>query len=184
MTLPRPVVLFNEEEIARRVAEVGAEIGRAYEGRAICVVGLMKGCLVFMADLIRAIPLDLSIDFVRVSSLHEAGAGKRTEIVYSTVPYEGKDVLLLQDIIDTGITLNFLLDHIQEHKPRSLKVCALVDRPTDRKIDLHPDWALFTLQAPREDRFVVGYGLDFGENYRGLPYLGVIPRPPGAARGA
>lgn len=186
MTLPKPGVLFPQDQIARRVAEVGAEIGNAFAGRELCVVGLMKSCLVFMADLIRAIPLDLSVHLLRVSSQREEGGGSaRTEIVYSTsVSYEGKEILLLDDIIDTGITLHFLLEHIREHKPRSLKVCALIDRPGDRKIDVHPDWALFTIKDPKEDRFVVGYGLDYAESYRGLPYLGAIPRPFALARGA
>lgn len=181
----KPVVLFSEDEIARRLKELGAEIAQAFAGREICVVGLMKSCLVFMADLIRAIPLDLTVHLVRVSSQREEGSGTaRTEIMYSTaVPYEGRDILLLDDIIDTGITLNFLLDHIREHKPRSLKVCALIDKPGERKIDVHPDWALFTLRERQEGRFIVGYGLDHGESYRGLPYLGSIARP-APARGA
>jgi hypoxanthine phosphoribosyltransferase len=179
-------VLFRPEEIARRISEVGAEIGRAFEGREICVVGLMKSCLVFMADLIRAIPSDLTMHLVRVSSMREEGLGTaRTEIIYSTtIPYAGRDILLLDDIVDTGITLNFLLDHIQEHRPRSLKVCALIDKPGARKIGVNPDWSVFTLPEPRDDRFVVGYGLDYEENYRGLPYIGTIPRPSPSARGA
>jgi len=185
MTLPRPAVLFSEDEIARRIAEVGAEIASEFGGKEIRVVGLMKGCLVFMGDLIRALPLDLSIDLLRVSSLREGPGSPRTEIVYSTtLSCEGRDVLLLNDIIGTGITLSFVLDHMREHKPRSLKVCALIDRPTERKIDVQPDWALFILREAPGDRHVVGYGLDFAESYRGLPYLGVIPRPATPARGA
>jgi hypoxanthine phosphoribosyltransferase len=182
----RAEVLFGPEQIARRIGEVGAEIGRAFAGREICVVGLMKSCLVFMADLIRAIPSELTVHLVRVSSMREEGSGTaRTEIIYSTtIPYAGRDILLLDDIVDTGITLNFLLDHIREHNPRSLRVCALIDKPGDRKIDVNPDWSVFTLPKPRDDRFVVGYGLDYAENYRGLPYLGTIPRPSPSARGA
>ncbi len=185
MTLPRPTVLFSEDEIARRIAEVGVEITREFGGKEIRVVGLMKGCLVFMGDLIRALPLDLSIDLLRVSSVREGPGSPRKEIVYSaTLPCEGKDVLLLNDVIGTGITLSFVLEHMREHKPRSLKVCALIDRPPDRKIDVHPDWALFRLREAPGDRYLVGYGLDFAENYRGLPYIGVIPRPASPARGA
>jgi len=176
----RPDVLFTPEQIARRIAELGPEIARVFDSREICVVGLMKSCLVFMADLIRRIPLDLTCHFVVASSLRDQGAGSvRTEIVYSTeIPYEGKNILLLDDVIDTGITLSFLLDRIRERRPRSLKVCALIDKPGDRKIDVHPDWAAFTLKEPLKDgRFIVGYGLDHAEGYRGLPYLGTIPRP-------
>jgi len=179
MTLQKPTVLFGADQIARRVTEVGAEIARGYEGRELHVVGLMKSCLVLMADLIRAIPRDVTLHFVRVSSAREQGAADlRTEIVFSTaVSYEGKDILLVDDIVDTGITLSFLLDHIREHRPRSLKVCALIDRPGERKVEVHPDWALFTLEGPKVDDFLVGYGLDYAESYRGLPYLGVIHRP-------
>lgn len=173
----KPDVLFTEAEIARRVDEIAVEVSRSYEGRELCVVGLMKSCLVFMADLIRRIPLDVTCHFLRSSSLRGGEGGSvRSDIVYSTeIPYEGRDILLLCDVIDTGITLNFLLDHIQEHGPRSLKVCAIIDKPSDRKIDVHPDWALFTLREPQKG-FIVGYGLDHGDNYRGLPYIGAIPR--------
>jgi hypoxanthine phosphoribosyltransferase len=150
------------------------------------VIGVMKSCLVFMADLIRAMPVEVSCHFLRVTSLREEGPGAlRTDIVYSTeTPYEGRDILLLDDIVDTGITLSFLLDHIRERKPQSLKVCCLIDKRGERKVDVHPDWAAFTLQEPY-DRFIVGYGLDYAENYRGLPYLGTIPfpGPPAGGRG-
>ena len=186
MTLVKPDVLFDEAQIARRVGELGREIGQSFAGNDLCVVGLMKSCLIFMADLVRKIPLDLTCHFVVASSLREQGAGSvRTAIVYSTeIPYEGRDILLLDDVIDTGITLSFLLDHIRERRPRSLKVCALIDKPGDRKIDVHPDWAAFTLKEPLKDgRFIVGYGLDHAEGYRGLPYLGTIPRPAPPAEG-
>lgn len=179
--IDKPVVLFSEEQIRQRVVELGREITRSFEGREVSVVGLMKSCLVFMADVIRVLPLDLTCHFVRASSLRGEGQGPaRTDIVYSTeIPYEGRDILLLDDIIDTGITLSFLLDHIRDHRPRMLKVCALIDKPGERKIEVEPDWAAFTLKESAPDRFVVGYGLDFGERYRGLPYLGTIPRPVG-----
>jgi hypoxanthine phosphoribosyltransferase len=186
MTRPRPEILFSQDQIAKRIAELGPEIARAFDAPEICVVGLMKSCLVFLADLIRTIPLDMSVHFLRVSSVRDdGGANPRTEIIYAaTIPYEGRDILVLDDIVDTGITLNFLLDHIREHKPRSLKVCALIDKPGERKIDVHPDWSVFTLADPPIDRFIVGYGLDHSESYRGLPYIGTIPRPasPAVAR--
>jgi hypoxanthine phosphoribosyltransferase len=178
----KPSMLFAEDQIEKRVAEIGAEIAQTFAGTEICVVGLMKSCMVFMADLIRSVPLDMTCHFLRASSLRDQGA-VRTDIVYSTeIPYEERDILLLDDIIDTGITLNFLVDHIRERSPRSLKVCALIDKPGERKIDIHPDWAAFTLKEP-VDRFIVGYGLDYGEHYRGLPYLGTIARPGAQAEG-
>jgi hypoxanthine phosphoribosyltransferase len=179
---PQADVFFDAEQIRRRIEALGAEIARGYDGEAVCVVGLMKSCLVFMADLIRALPLDLSCYFLQAASFREIAAGEdRTDIIYSSdIPYEGLNILLLDDIVDTGITLSFLLDHIRDHNPRSLKVCVLVDRPGERKVEIHPDWAAFTIDQPL-DRFIVGYGLDFDERYRGLPYLGTIPLPASVA---
>jgi hypoxanthine phosphoribosyltransferase len=176
---PKPKVLFSEAQIAARLAELGPQIAAVYRDRELTVVGLMKSCLIFMSDLVRRIPLDLSMHMVRVRSEHDDDGGTaRTEIVYTTnVPYEGRDILLLDDIVDTGITLNFLLEHIREHNPSSLRVCALIDKPGERKIDVKPDWAAFTLPDPMGDAFLVGYGLDHAESYRGLPYIGTIIRP-------
>lgn len=183
MTKPTPEVLFSEEQIRTRIREIGSLATQTFTGKEVCVVGLMKSCLLFMADLVRSVPLDMSCHFLRASSLRDEGHGPvRTDIVYSAeVPYEGRDVLLLADVVDTGITLNFLLDHMRDQRPRSLRVAAIVDKPGERKIEVHPDWALFTLDAPL-DRFLVGYGLDYQESYRGLPYIGTIPRPAAADR--
>lgn len=169
----KPEVLFTAEQIQKRIRQVGAEIAKEYAGRELCVVGLMKNCLVFMADLIRAIPIPLTCHMVRSTQGGKGG----TEIVYSAeVPYGGQHILLLDDVLDTGITLSYLVDHIREHHPESLKVCALIDRMQDRKVDMQPDWVLFSLREPL-DRFLVGYGLDYAELYRGLPYIGALPRP-------
>ena len=184
--MDKPAVLFTPEQIAARIRQIGSEVGRDFDGKEICVVGLIKSCMVFMADLVRAIPLDMTCHFLRVSSLRDASGGQeRTDIVYSTeIAYEDRHILLLDDIIDTGITLNFLLDHIRERRPRSLKVAALIDKPGDRKIEVQVDWAAFTLKESSGARFLVGYGLDYAEHYRGLPYVGTIPRPdrPGEGR--
>jgi hypoxanthine phosphoribosyltransferase len=187
MMTPKPAVLFSREEIARRVHELAAEISQAFAGKEICVVGRMRSCLVFMADLIREIPLETTCHFMKTYSLRDPGSGgaPRTDIVFSAeLPYEDQDILLLDPVIDTGITLNFLLDHIRERKPRSLRVCALIDKPAERKIEVSPDWAAFTIKEPfPADPFIVGYGLDDHEHVRGLPYLGTIPRPIVARRG-
>ncbi len=171
-------VLYPETEIARRVADLGQEIGREFAGRELCVLGLMKGSIVFMADLVRRIPLDLTMHLVRVTSHHEQTATRvMTEIAYSTaVPLEGRHVLVVADIVDTGITLSYLLGHIHELGPRSLRVCTLIDKPHARKIDVHPDWSAFSLHEPLAGRFLVGYGLDWMERYRALPFIGTIPR--------
>ena len=172
-------VLFAEDVIARRVAELGREIGESLAGRDVCVLGLMKGSLVFMADLVRRIPLDLTMHLVRVSSSREKDQGRvLTEIVYTTnVPLDGRDVLLVDDIVDTGITLSYLLGHLYEHGASSVKVCALVDKPESRKIGVRPDWSAFTVEGVEAEGFLVGYGLDWMERHRGLPYIGSIPRP-------
>jgi hypoxanthine phosphoribosyltransferase len=179
----KPAVLFSKEQIDGRIAALGEEIRQTYGDEEICLIGLMKSCLVFMADMMRAIPNEMSCHFLRATSLKEGAGSVRTDIIYSTdIPYEGRQILLLDDIIDTGITLSFLLNHIQEQKPRSLKVCALIDKPSDRKIDVQPDWAAFTIKEP-QPWFIVGYGLDHEERYRGLPYLGTIPRSEQPAAG-
>jgi len=172
-------VLYPEDVIARRVAALGAAIGEALAGREVCVLGLMKGSLVFLADLIRRIPLDLTVHLVRVTSHREQDRGRvMTEIVYSTsIPLEGRDVLLVEDIVDTGITLSYLLGHLHEHGARSVRVCALVDKPESRKLDVHPDWSAFSVRGPDAERFLVGYGLDWMERHRDLPYIGSIARP-------
>jgi hypoxanthine phosphoribosyltransferase len=172
-------VLFTEAEIARRVGELGGEIGRAFAGHEVCVLGLMKGSLIFMADLVRRIPLDLDVHLVRVTSQRERTAGRvLTEIVYSTaVPLEGRHVLLVDDVVDTGITLSYLLGHIHQQGAASVRVCALVDKPGARKIGVHPDWAAFTLDKPLPGRYLVGYGLDWQERYGALPFIGTIARP-------
>jgi hypoxanthine phosphoribosyltransferase len=177
-----PQVLFAREEIESRIRALGTEIGRTYGGQDLSVVGLMKSCLVFMADLIRAIPAPLTCHFLQSASLREReSAGARTDIVYTTeIPFAGRHILLLDDIIDTGITLSFLLDHIRDHGPKSLRVCALIDKPESRKIDVKLDWTAFKLEEPF-DRFIVGYGLDYQERYRELPYLATISIPPPTA---
>lgn len=184
MNLETPSVLFDEKRIRERLAELGGSISAAFEGSEICIVGHMKGCLVFVADLIRVIPLDTTCHFLTASALPGAGAGAAcTDISYSSeVLYEGRHVLLVEDVVDTGITLNFLLDHIRDASPASLKVCALIDKPGRRKVDVTLDWAAFTLDEP-ETGFVVGYGLDYDEHYRGLPYIGTIPRPAAFSEG-
>ena len=182
---PQPQVLFSREQIQGRVRELGREITTTFAGKEVCVVSLMKSCLLFTADLIREIPLDLTCHFLRVTSFRDEAAGPvRTDIVYSAeTTFEGRHILLLDDIVDTGITLNFLLDHIRERRPGTLKVCALIDKPDHRKIEVQIDWAAFTMREPMADRFLVGYGLDHAERYRGLPYIGTIPRPAPPAEG-
>ena len=174
---PQPPVLFDEEKIRGRIQDLGAEIGRAYEGSEICVVGLMKSCLVFMADLIRAIPCELTCHMLRVDSDAPTGSERPSKniVYYAQIPFNGRHVLLLDDVVATGITLDFILDHIRELKPRSLRTCVLVDLPAGRRVSVTPNWAAFTIDEPCNHQ-LVGYGLDSGEHYRGLAYIGSMPR--------
>jgi hypoxanthine phosphoribosyltransferase len=176
----KPVVLFGEERVRERVAALGREIGVEYAGREICVVGLIKSSLVFMADLIRAIPSELTCHLLRVRQAGPGGASPHELVYVSEIPYEGRDVLLIDDVLDTGITLNFILDHIRDRSPRSLRTCVLIDKPGERKAEVRPDWTAFTLEEGL-DGFLVGYGLDYQERYRGLPYIGTIPKPAAVA---
>lgn len=177
MSFPAADTLYSAEHIKQRVAELGAAITSSFDGQELSVITLLKSGMVFMADLIRQIPLDTTCHFLRVASTPDDHA-VRTDIVYSTeIGYAGRHVLIIDDIVDTGITLAFLIEHIKEQKPSSLKVCALIDKPGERKTDIHPDWAAFTIAEPVKDRFLVGYGLDYAERYRGLPFIGTIPRP-------
>ena len=176
-----PTSSSREEQIATRIAELGAEIAPAFGGSEICVVGLMKSCLVFMADLIRAIPSDLTCPLPAGHVAARGGGGRvRTDIVYST------DDPLRGPGHPAARRHHRHRDHPElparphpRARPRSLKVCALIDKPRERKIDVHPDWARFHAQGARADRFLVGYGLDYAERYRGLPYIGHHP-PAGA----
>lgn len=171
-------VLHSEEQIARRVADLGQEIGRAFAGEDLTVLGLTEDSIVFMADLIRRVPLDLTMHLLRVTSQPDPPGGVIAEIVYATgaTPMTGRNVLLVDDVVDTGVTLSYVLTHIREQGPRSLRVCTLVDKPHARKVDVQPDWVAFTLGEPDDDRFLVGYGLGWKARFRGLPYLATVPR--------
>ncbi|HHY47072.1 MAG TPA: hypoxanthine phosphoribosyltransferase [Firmicutes bacterium] len=165
-------VLIREEDIQRRVRELGEQISRDYRGQDLVVVGILKGALVFMADLVRCIDIPLSMDFVAVSSY--GMATKTTGVVRILkdldAPIEGRHVLIVEDIMDTGLTLHYLLENLRARKPLSLKICTLLDKPSRRKVDIVSDYNGF--QIP--DKFVVGYGLDFGEKYRNLRSVCVL----------
>lgn len=168
--MPRP--LLTEEQIATRVRELGAEITRAYAGRKLVLVCVLKGSYVFAADLSRAIDLPLRIEFLGVRSY---GADTRSSGVVQIThdlghPIEGEDVLIVEDIVDTGLTLAHLLNLLGTRLPRSVKVCSLLHKPARARIPVTIDFLGFTI----EDEFVVGYGLDWDERYRNLPYIGVL----------
>src|SRR6478735_602766 len=166
-------VLVSEEQIAAKVAELGAMVSADYAGRELTLVSVLKGSLPFMADLMRAITIPVRIDLMEVSSY----GGTATEssglvriLKDLSASIEGRDVLIVEDIIDTGLTLNYLLRYLRGKNPRSLRVCTLLDKPARRLVDIPVDYLGFTIP----DQFVVGYGLDYGEYYRNLRFVGVL----------
>src|SRR5687768_10977484 len=168
-------VLISEDEIRAKVRELGARIGADYAGSSVTLVSVLKGSLPFMADLMRAIEIPVQIDLMEVSSYGGAttetsGLVRILKDLSSSI--SGKDVLIVEDIIDTGLTLNYLLRYLRGKNPRSLRICALLDKPARRLVEIPIDYRGFTIP----DEFVVGYGLDFGEYYRNLPYIGVLRR--------
>lgn len=171
-------ILFSEEQLKNRVKEVGAEISRDYKDKNPLLVGILKGSIVFMADLIRAIDIPCQIAFLSVRSygLKAASSGKIDmdgDIDYALgTRAEGRHIILVEDILDTALTLNTVSSRIKELNPASVKICALLDKQVQRNIDLHADYKCFDV----ENEFVVGYGLDYAQNYRNLPYIGVLKR--------
>jgi hypoxanthine phosphoribosyltransferase len=166
-------VLLSEEQIAAKVAEMGARISADYEGRELTLVSVLKGSLPFMADLMRRITLPLRIDLMEVSSYGGAtteSSGLVRILKDLSAPIEGRDVLLVEDIIDTGLTLNYLMRYLRGKNPHSIKICTLLDKPARRLVEIPLDYVGFEIP----DAFVVGYGLDFGEVYRNLRFVGVL----------
>ena len=164
---------MSPEQLKTRIAALGAEISRDYEGRDLLLVSILKGSVVFMADLMRAITVPCAIDFMVVSSY--GGANTATTGLVKIVKdldqdLTGKDVLIVEDILDTGVTLSHLVPMLKMRNPRSVKICTVLDKPSRRKTEIEPDYEGF--EVP--DEFVVGYGLDFDEKYRNLPYVGVL----------
>jgi len=166
-------ILLTEEEIAAKVAELGAMISADYAGRALALVSVLKGSLPFMADLMRSISIPVRIDLMEVSSYGGAtteSSGLVRILKDLSASIEGQDVLIVEDIIDTGLTLNYLLRYLGGKRPASLRVCTLLDKPARRLVEIPIDYVGFTIP----DRFVVGYGLDFDEHYRNLRFVGVL----------
>ena len=165
-------ILLTEEQISTRVAELGARISADYEGRTLTLVSVLKGSLPFMADLMRAIDLPLRIDLMEVSSYGAATetSGQVRILKDLSKPIEGRDVIVVEDIIDTGLTLNYLLRYLADKGPASIKIVCLLDKPARRLAEIPIDYRGFTIP----DRFVIGYGLDYDERYRNLPYIGVL----------
>lgn len=164
--------LISEEKLAARVAELGKQIEKDYQGKDLVCVGLLKGSVVFMTDLIKTINLDLKIDFMKVSSYGDGTDSTGIVKILKDVDEEvtGKDVLLIEDIVDTGLTLANVKEFMWKKKPNSIKICTLLDKPSRRKADVKAEYVGFEIP----DAFVIGYGLDYAEHYRNLPFVGVL----------
>lgn len=165
-------ILYSAEDIRERVRQLGALITRDYQGKSILLVGILKGAVRFMHDLLRSIDLPLCHDLMALSSYGDrtVSNGTATILKDATADIEGRDVLIIEDIVDTGITLQRVVEHLGSRRPASIKVCALLDKPDRRQVAINPDYCGFIIP----DVFVVGYGLDYAENYRELPYIGVL----------
>ncbi|MFN0071691.1 MAG: hypoxanthine phosphoribosyltransferase [Chloroflexota bacterium] len=165
-------VLIPEDALRARVQELGAQITRDYEGRPLVLICVLKGAVAFFADLARAIALPAQLDFISISSY---GASTQTSGVVRFLkdldaPIEGKDVLIIEDIVDTGLTLRYILDNFTTRQPASIRICGLLLKDRERLEEVTVDYVGFRIP----DKFVVGYGLDFAERYRNLPYIGVL----------
>jgi len=164
--------LVAEEDLQRRVAELGAEISRDYDGRDLLLIGVLKGAVPFLADLMRALTVECEVDFMAVSSYGSAtdSSGVVRILKDLDAAIGGRDVLLVEDIIDSGLTLHYLLRNLRARNPASLEVCALLTKPERRRVDLPIRYVGFEIP----NRFVIGYGLDHAQRYRNLPYVAVL----------
>jgi hypoxanthine phosphoribosyltransferase len=167
-------VLVTAEDLQRRVVELGEQISRDYAGRSLLLVGVLKGAVFFLSDLMRFIDIPVEVDFMAVASYGSAtdSSGVVRILKDLDVAIEGRDVLIVEDIVDSGLTLQYLLRNLGSRNPRTLEVCALLTKPERRKVELPARYVGFEIP----DRFVVGYGLDYAERYRNLPFVAVLER--------
>ena len=165
-------VLIDEQTLRARVEELGDEVSRDYAGREPLLIGVLKGAVFFMADLMRQLTVPCEVDFMAISSYGAAtdSSGVVRILKDLDINIEGRDVLVVEDIIDSGLTLSYLIRNLESREPATLEVCALLTKPARREIDVPVRYVGFEIP----NRFVVGYGLDFGERYRNLPYVGVL----------
>lgn len=166
-------VLISEQEIQEKVEELGAQLSKDYEGKDVLFVCVLKGAIMFMSDLSKKVTIPMGMDFMAVSSY---GASTQSSGVVRIIKdldasIENRHVVIIEDIIDSGLTLSYLMKNLQSRKPASLKICTLLDKPARRTVDISPDYSGFTI----EDKFVVGYGLDYDEKFRNVPYI-FIPK--------
>lgn len=167
-------VLVSEEELNKRVRELGDEITRDYEGKDLMLVGILKGAAIFMADLARNIDLPITLEFLAVSSYGNSteSSGVVRIIKDLDTDVRGKHILIVEDIIDTGLTLSYITDNLKKRGAESVKICTLLDKPEKRKVDVPVDYTGFIIP----DEFVVGYGIDYAEKYRNLPFVSALKK--------
>ncbi len=162
-------VLITEEQIREKAEEIGRQISEDYAGKEITLVGILRGAVPWMADVMKRITLDMTIDFMAVSSY--GAATKSSGVVKINKDLEtdidGKDIIIVEDIVDSGVTLNYLEGYLKSRGAASVKLCSLLDKPEGRRVDIKADYVGFTV----DDRFIVGYGLDYDQKYRNLPYI-------------
>ena len=170
--MDKPKIIITKEEIAKRIDELAAEVRRDYKDKNPILIGVLKGSFVFLSDLVRAMNIPVEVDFMRVSSYGACTetSGKIKLVQGLKISIKGRHVLVVEDIVDGGLTVNFLLDYVKRRKPASLKLCTLFDKPSRRKVEVPIDYRGFTIP----DAFVVGYGLDCNQQYRYLPDLCVL----------
>lgn len=162
-------IMISEDDIQNRVAELGREISKDYEGETLLTICVLKGACIFMSDLLKKISTETNIDFMAVSSYGDATSSSGVVRILKDLDssIEGKHVLIVEDIIDSGLTLHYLRDYLMGRKPKTLKICTLLDKPERREADIAADYVGFVIG----NKFIVGYGLDYQEKYRNLPYI-------------
>lgn len=165
-------ILINEEEIIHKIREMGAQISEDYKGKDLMLVGVLKGSVIFMADLLKNITIPCSMDFMAVSSYGNSTQTSGVVRILKDLDFEieGKDILIVEDIIDSGITLKYLMEYLKGRKPKSLEIACLLNKPERRKVEIEAKYMGFNVP----DYFLVGYGLDYAEKYRNLPYVGIL----------
>ncbi len=162
-------VLITEEQIREKAKEIGAQITKDYEGKEVILIGILRGAVPWMAEVMKRVELDMVIDFMAVSSY--GAATKSSGVVKINkdldVNIDGRDIIIVEDIVDSGVTLSYLEGYLQSRGAASIKLCSLLDKPEGRRVDIKADYVGFTV----DDRFIVGYGLDYDQRYRNLPYI-------------
>ncbi|WP_432409318.1 hypoxanthine phosphoribosyltransferase [Wukongibacter sp. M2B1] len=167
-------VLYSEEKIQQKVRELGRKITEDLSGKDAIVIGVLKGANVFLSDLIRNIDTKIIVDFIAVSSYGTSTESSGVVKINKDLDFsiEGKDILIIEDIIDTGLTLKYLLENLRSRNPKSIRICTLLDKPERRKVDINVEYVGFEIP----DEFIVGYGIDYAERYRNLPFIASLKR--------